>query len=192
MTEEERFQAVYATILRRDTRYDGIYYVGIASTGIVCRPSCRSRTPKPENVRVYDNLNDALKAGFRPCKRCRPEDPGRHGPDAQLAQSAIELIERRYAEPLTLSVMAAQLNISPFHLQRTFKRITGQSPAEHMMQTRLESAGRMLAQSELPVADIARAVGFRSASHFTSVFHRAYGCSPHAYRAQGGSPCPTQ
>ncbi|MFK7691308.1 bifunctional transcriptional activator/DNA repair enzyme AdaA [Paenibacillus sp. HJGM_3] len=186
MTESERFQAVYESILRRDTRYDGIYYVGIATTGIVCRPSCRSRIPKPENVRVYDSLEAALRAGFRPCKRCKPDTPGQNGPDAQLAQAALKLIQHQYAEPLTLAVMASRLNISPFHLQRTFKRTTGRTPAEQLMQTRLETARRKLTQSNHPVADIARAVGFRSASHFTAVFHRTYGCSPQTYRAQGG------
>jgi AraC family transcriptional regulator, regulatory protein of adaptative response / methylphosphotriester-DNA alkyltransferase methyltransferase len=186
MMEDKRFQAVYETILSRDTRYDGRYYVGIVTTRIFCRPSCRSRTPKPENVRVYESIEEARRAGFRPCKRCRPDTPGQHGPDAEIAHTVIELIQQKYTDNLTLTDIAVQLRMSPFHLQRVFKRTTGTTPSKHLLHTRLESAKQLLIQNGQPIADIARAVGFRSASHFSSVFHKTYGCSPHEHRDKGG------
>ena len=80
---------LYGAMSARDPRFDGRYYVGIVSTGIVCFPSCRSRLPRRENVRVYASLADALRAGFRPCKRCRPDSPRRQSPDAEMANRAL-------------------------------------------------------------------------------------------------------
>lgn len=180
--EDDIFESVYETILRRDTKYDGRYYVGIKSTGIFCRPSCRSRIPKPENVKVYGSIEEARQAGFRPCKRCRPDHPAPHGPDAEIARAVTELIERRYNENLTLGEMAAALNLSPFHLQRVFKRSTGATPAKQLLHTRLERSKRLLAEEDLPIAEIAAAVGFRSPSHFSYVFQKTVGCGPMEYR----------
>ncbi|UUZ79189.1 helix-turn-helix domain-containing protein [Paenibacillus sp. P26] len=173
--EDDIFESVYETILRRDTKYDGRYYVGIKSTGIFCRPSCRSRIPKPENVKVYGSIEEARQAGFRPCKRCRPDHPAPHGPDAEIARAVTELIERRYNENLTLGEMAAALNLSPFHLRRVFKRSTGATPAKQLLHTRLERSKRLLAEEDLPIAEIAAAVGFRSPSHFSYVFQKTVG-----------------
>ncbi|WP_257351101.1 bifunctional transcriptional activator/DNA repair enzyme AdaA [Pseudalkalibacillus decolorationis] len=176
------FQSVYETILQRDTRYDGVYYVGIRSTGIFCRPSCRSRIPKPENVQVYKSIEEAREAGFRPCKRCKPDNPDQHGPDAKMAQAVIDLIQERYPEPLTLDKMASELNISPYHLQRVFKRTTGKTPSKQLLHTRLEMAEQLLAQKEQSIAEIAEVVGFRSVSHFSDVFKKTVGCTPNDYR----------
>ncbi|MFE6799737.1 bifunctional transcriptional activator/DNA repair enzyme AdaA [Paenibacillus chitinolyticus] len=184
MNKDAIFKSVYETILSRDTRHDGQYYVGITSTGIFCRPSCRSRTPKPENVRVYDSIERALDAGFRPCKRCKPENPSPHGPDAELAETVLGLIRTRYGENLTLHGLASELNISPYHLQRTFKRTTGISPSRQLLLTRMEEAKHRLARSEQPIGEIAAAVGFRSASHFSAVFHKTAGCTPNEFREQ--------
>lgn len=177
------FQSVYETILRRDTRYDGQYYVGIVSTGIYCRPSCRSRIPKRENVRLYGSIAGARRAGFRPCKRCRPDHPDPHGPDAAIAQAVLDLIQQRYSENLTLGDMARALHLSPYHLGRVCKRMTGMTPARQLLQTRMEVAKRLLAQNQA-ITEIAAAVGFGTHSHFAFVFQKAAGCTPQEYRAK--------
>lgn len=182
MNGNDIFQSVYETILRRDTKYDGRYYVGIATTGIYCRPSCRSRTPKPENVRIYASIEEAAQAGFRPCKRCRPDHPDAHGPDAQIAEAVGAIIRERYTEHITLNGIAAELKISPYHLQRVYKRMTGISPSRQLLLTRIEAAKRQLARQERTIAEIASAVGFRSASHFSVTFLKTAGCSPNEYR----------
>ncbi|MDB5084568.1 MAG: helix-turn-helix protein [Bacilli bacterium] len=182
--DDDLFQSVYETILRRDTRYDGIYYVGIRSTGIFCRPSCRSRIPKPENVQVYSSIEEARWAGFRPCKRCRPDSPSLEGPDAEIARAVTDLIENRYPGNLTLGEMAAAINISPYHLQRVFKRTTGTTPAKQLLHTRMEAAKRFLVQNEQAIAEIAVEVGFRSVSHFSVVFQKTVGCTPNEYRGK--------
>ncbi len=183
------FHKVYDVILRNDTLYDGRIYVGVRTTGIVCRPSCRARTPKKENITLFNSLTEALKAGFRPCKRCRPEQPGANGPDAELVERLNAVIAARYRQPLTLPDLAAALNISPFHLQRVYKRTVGITPAERLRSVRIEAAKTLLMPEGPSVADAAAAVGFRSASHFSSIFRKTTGLSPNMFRRQekGGS-----
>ncbi|WP_174819862.1 bifunctional transcriptional activator/DNA repair enzyme AdaA [Paenibacillus koleovorans] len=178
------FQRVYETILSRETKLDGRYYVGIKTTGIYCRPSCRSRTPKPENVTIYGSIEAAQQAGYRACKRCRPDVPGANGPDAALAAQARELLRSRYAEPWTLPAIAGELRLSPFHLQRVFKRSTGTTPAKELLHIRMDRAKQLLAATDDPIANIASAVGIKGASHFSSLFQQTYGLTPHEYRLQ--------
>ncbi|WP_408007649.1 bifunctional transcriptional activator/DNA repair enzyme AdaA [Pseudalkalibacillus sp. A8] len=187
MDSEQVFKSVYETILSRDTRYDGQYYVGIVTTGIFCRPSCRSRTPKPENVKVFKSIEEAREAGFRPCKRCRPENPSKHGPDAEVVKSINKMIQHKYPQSLTLSHMATELNMSPYHLQRVYKRMTGMTPSKKLLQKRMEAAKGLLLKREIPIAEISPLVGFNSVSHFSSVFKKTTGCTPIEYRINNQS-----
>jgi AraC family transcriptional regulator of adaptative response / methylphosphotriester-DNA alkyltransferase methyltransferase len=182
--ERELFEQVYASIVNKEATYDGIYYTGVKTTRIVCRPSCRARTPKRENITLYPSVAAAVRDGFRPCKRCRPEAPGPHGPDAALAAQTDALLTARYGERLTLQALAKELAVSPYHLQRTYKRVMGVSPLERLHDIRLEAARRLLRDSVAAraVADIARAIGFRSASHFAVWFRAETGVSPLEYR----------
>lgn len=175
-------QDLWHTILKRDRKYDGIYYLGIKSTGIYCRPSCRSRLPKRENVLVFRSAEQAQQAGFRACKRCKPDNPGPDGPDAELAAHVIGVITDRLRQSPTLKELAVDAGVSPFHLQRTFKRVTGTTPAVYALQAKLERGKRLLADSEASVAQIADSVGIRSASHFTAAFLKTFGQTPTAYR----------
>ncbi|WP_349408469.1 bifunctional transcriptional activator/DNA repair enzyme AdaA [Pseudalkalibacillus sp. SCS-8] len=179
---EDVFQSVYETMMERDTRFDGIYYVGIRSTGIVCRPSCRSRLPKRENVSLYTSVEEALQAGFRPCKRCKPENPGHLGPDAEMVAAVQNIINRQYREPLTLKDIAQHLNVSPYHLHRVVKRSTGETPSALLVRKRLEKAVELFYDSQQTIAKISGKVGFKSPSHFSAVFKKMKGCSPNEYR----------
>lgn len=86
MQEKDKlFEEVYQAVLERSDRYDGIYYTAIRTTGIYCRPSCRSRTPKPENVTIYSSVKEAERNGYRACKRCQPEKIELHNPDSEIA-----------------------------------------------------------------------------------------------------------
>lgn len=174
---------LYETMQQRDTRFDGALFIGIVTTGIVCFPSCRSRLPKRENVRVYVSLEEALQAGFRPCKRCKPDNPKRQSPDAEVANLVLEILNSRFSETLTLQSLADELNMSPYHLQRTFKRFTGLSPAKKLQHIRMDHARRLLHTTEATVTEVAEAVGFRSVSHFTATFRRELGVLPKEFRA---------
>lgn len=174
---------LYEAMTRREPTFDGRLYVGIVSTGIVCYPSCRSRLPKRENVRAYASLEAALDAGFRPCKRCKPDSIERRSPDAEIVRQVKELIAERFAEPLTLSILAVELNISPFHLQRIFKRFTNKSPSKQLQETRLMQAGTWLTEEDWSISEVAKRVGFRSASHFSALFQKEFGVAPSEFRS---------
>lgn len=176
------FQSVYDSVVQRDTKYDGIYYTGIKTTGIVCRPSCKSRTPKKENVLLFQRVEDAIKAGFRPCKRCRPEQIGKWNPDARIAFDVKQIIKKSYSISITLHYLADKIAISPFHLQRVFKRETGITPSVFLHKTRVNKAKQLLQESDLTMIEIAKLVGFQSPSHFSTVFNRYANMPPKQYR----------
>ncbi|MHA6533103.1 bifunctional transcriptional activator/DNA repair enzyme AdaA [Paenibacillus sp. BAC0078] len=182
--DQTLFERIYDSVLRREPTYDGVYYTAVLTTHIVCRPSCRARTPKAGNVVFYDSLEKAVAAGFRPCKRCKPEEGGVLRPDAVLAAQADELMADRFGQKMTLQSLAELLRVSPFHLQRTYKRVTGRSPAEMLDQLRVEKACALLADTELAVAEVGQAVSFRGPSHFAAWFTRKIGLSPTEYRSQ--------
>jgi AraC family transcriptional regulator, regulatory protein of adaptative response / methylphosphotriester-DNA alkyltransferase methyltransferase len=175
-------EAIWKAILNCEPTFDGQYYYAVLTTGIFCRPSCRSRTPKRDNVRIFSSIQEAVQAGFRPCKRCRPDERP-HCPDIELVMQMKDLIQRRCHERLTLSTVAKQLSISPYHLHRVFKRVTGMTPAQYIFRTRITRAMESLKhEHSKSIADIAFELGFRSLSHFSVVFRRATGRTPSEYR----------
>lgn len=184
-------ETVWHAIVACDPIFDGQYYYGVVTTGIFCRPSCRSRTPQPHNVRLFGTVTAARTAGFRPCKRCRPEDT--HSPDARLVDLAKTIVTQRYREPLTLHTLAQELAVSPSHLHRTFKRVTGVTPAEYLLGARL-NAVEALQDPSRSITDIAHAIGFGSSAHFATLFKRSMGCTPSCFRTMharenGRVPC---
>ncbi len=183
----ELFDRIYESIAKKESTYDGVFYTGVLTTKIVCRPSCRARTPKRENIKLYDSFEGAIRAGFRPCKRCRPEEPGPHGPDAALAAKVDALIGEHLSERVTLKSLAAALAISPYHLQRTYKRLVGHSPAVQLQRARIEAAQQMLADGKNSISEIGSAVGFRSPSHFAVWFRSETGLTPSEYRESNAS-----
>lgn len=184
LLDEELFNKVYESIVKKESTYDGIYYTGVKTTRIVCRPSCRAKTPKRENITLYPSVQAAIRDGFRPCKRCKPEFPGALGPDALLAAQTDAIIAACYGERISLREIAQKLAISPYHLQRTYKRVTGRSPMEQLHKTQLTAALRLLEEEKLPIHEVAGKVGFRGASHFAVWFREQTGRSPSAYRKE--------
>jgi len=174
---EERWRAITAN----DSAYDDAFIYAVKSTGIFCRPSCKSRAPKRERVRIFQNAADARSAGFRPCKRCKPT--GHALPDEEWIMQITQYIDNHYEEPLPLSVLAEIGHGSPYHLQRIFKRTTGISPNAYVQQTRVRRAKELLAGSEQPVADIAAAVGIANTPYFITLFKRLTGETPAQYRS---------
>ncbi|RKN82125.1 bifunctional transcriptional activator/DNA repair enzyme AdaA [Paenibacillus ginsengarvi] len=173
---------LWNTIVTRNRKYDGIYYLGIKTTGIYCRPSCRSRLPKRENVSVYRSPGEARQAGYRACKRCKPDSPGPNGPDAELAAQVKAVVDSRLHHSPSLQELAGEIGVSPFHLQRTFKKVTGTSPAAYALNAKLDRARQLLLATDKPAAHIATQVGFRSPSHFSAAFHKKFGQTPSELR----------
>ncbi|WP_309571326.1 Ada metal-binding domain-containing protein [Deinococcus sp.] len=128
--DEHRWKAVLA----HDTAADGLFWYGVKSTGIYCRPGCPSRRPKRENVSFHDSPDAAQAAGFRPCKRCTPE---RVDTGARAVAQAQTLLDCAESAP-TLTELASAVGVSPFHLQRVFKARLGVSPKQYALRARTE------------------------------------------------------
>lgn len=196
----EAHEAHYLALLARDARFDGIFFTGVTSTGIYCRPVCRVRTPRRENCRFFDHAAQAENAGFRPCLRCRPElAPHRLGwsmqdASAMLAQQAARLLDEPEAwTELTPSVaqLALRLGVSERHVRRIFEAQFGVSPLQYLQTRRLLNAKQLLTDTDLPVSHIAHCSGFASVRRFNAAFVQHYGLNPTRLRQDGAKHAAT-
>lgn len=175
---DERWQA----ITHNDQSYDAIFIYAVTSTAICCRPSCKSRDPKKENVRIFNDVEEALSAGFRPCKRCKPGDI--RLPDEEWTVQIKEYINTHYHEPLSLDILADICHGSPYHLQRTFKKIAGVTPVEYIQQVRISHAMKELSTNNKPIAEVGFAVGLPNTPYFITLFKKRTGQTPKQYQME--------
>ncbi|WP_233522583.1 bifunctional transcriptional activator/DNA repair enzyme AdaA [Peribacillus glennii] len=173
---EEKWQA----IILNNEAYNRKFFYAVKTTGIFCRPSCKSKMPNKENVLIFDNAQQAITEGFRPCKRCKPT--GGPLPDHEWVTQITHYIEANYNKKLTLQSLADICHGSPYHLQRTFKRIKRVTPIEYIQKTRITKAVEYLADSEESITEIAGAVGMYNTSYFTTLFKKKTGLTPTEYR----------
>lgn len=179
------FDACYRAMIAKDRRFDGVFFVGVKSTGIYCRCVCSARTPKSENCTFYRSPASAEAAGYRPCLLCRPERAPGQGripapvdAVARLATLATRRIESGALDHGSLTELAARLGVSARHLRRAVLQTTGLSPVEIAQTQRLLSAKQLLSDTKMPVGEVALASGFRSLRRFQSSFQERYGLSP--------------
>ncbi len=177
LTLEEMWSAVAAN----DATYDGLFFYGVGTTGIFCRPSCKSRRPKPENVRYFDSADAARAAGYRPCKRCRSDLPA-YSPMLELARKLRALLDATYAEPRAFAQGLKPLGISARRAGELFRAEYGTTPGEYTAFLRLKLARRLLAETRDPLVDVALATGFAGLSGFYRFFTAREGITPAAYR----------
>jgi AraC family transcriptional regulator of adaptative response / DNA-3-methyladenine glycosylase II len=175
----------------RDARFDGLFFVGVTTTRVYCRPVCPSRAARREHRRFFDSAASAEGAGFRPCRRCRPElAQARALVDAvpRLAHLAALRIASGALNGRSVAELASELGVSERHLRRALEREIGVSPLGLAQTHRLFLAKRLLAETTLPVARIAFASGFQSLRRFNSAFRVRYLLSPRDLRrdARGG------
>ena len=184
--------AAYRAVQSRDPRFDGRLFVGVLSTGIYCRPSCPSRTPRPENCRFFPTAAACVGAGFRACRRCRPDAlPGSPDwdVDADLAGRALQLLGDGVIDTAGVSGLARRLSVSPRHLHRVMVAQVGAAPAELARTRRSQVARTLIEQTTWSMADIAFAAGFRSVRQFNEVMRDHDGAPPSSLRL-GGVPVP--
>jgi AraC family transcriptional regulator of adaptative response / DNA-3-methyladenine glycosylase II len=183
--------ACFRAVRARDRRFDGQFFVAVASTGIYCRPICPARPPKRENMRFFSSAAAAEGEGFRPCLRCRPERaPGLATIDAagRLIGAAIAGIEEHALSNARVGELAASLGISDRHLRRVTEAELGVSPIELAQTQRLLLAKRLLGETSLNLTEIAFASGFGSLRRFNALFKSRYGLSPRALRGHPDAP----
>ncbi len=172
----------WAAICTKDAAAEGRFWFAVVTTGVYCRPTCRSRTPRRENVRFFDTPAAAEAAGFRPCKRCQPQQaqPAIELEHAAAVEQACALI--RNADPApSLAMLAAAVGMSPYHFQRVFKAHTGVSPKQYAMTVRRQRAAATLQAPGSVTAAIYDA-GYTSGGHFYAESAAAIGMTPTAYR----------
>jgi AraC family transcriptional regulator of adaptative response / DNA-3-methyladenine glycosylase II len=182
----------YRALCSRDARFDGRFYTAVLSTGIYCRPICPARPPRIEHCAFFPSAAAAQAAGFRPCLRCRPElAPGIAGwrGTANTVQRAMALIAQGTAEPGgDVESLADRLGVGSRHLRRLFERHVGASPATVAQAQRVLFAKKLLAETTLPIAEVAIASGFGSLRRFNEVMRRTFGRPPRELRrARSGS-----
>jgi AraC family transcriptional regulator of adaptative response / DNA-3-methyladenine glycosylase II len=179
----------HAAIEAKDPRFDGVFFIGVTSTGIYCRCVCPARTPKRANRRFFASAAAAEGAGFRPCLICRPElAPGLSRLEAheRLASAALAAIEAGALEEGDLEALAARLGASSRHLRRAVAKTYGASPIALAQTHRLLTAKRLLRDTDLSITDVAFASGFQSLRRFNTLFQARYRLSPSRVRAQRG------
>jgi AraC family transcriptional regulator of adaptative response / DNA-3-methyladenine glycosylase II len=178
----------YNALAARDSRFDGVFFVGVTSTGIYCRPICPAKTPKKANCRFFASAEAAERDSFRPCLRCRPElAPGSAPVDD--AHRIVHLLAQRIEEGLIdgdagLEDIAAQFELSARQIRRIVKKQLGVSPVELLRTRRLLLAKQLLTETTLPVTEIAFASGFSSLRRFNHVFSTRYTMPPSRFRKQ--------
>jgi AraC family transcriptional regulator of adaptative response / DNA-3-methyladenine glycosylase II len=185
----------YRALRTHDSRFDGRFFVGVASTRIYCRPVCTARTPLRRNCTFYASAAAAEARGFRPCLRCRPElAPGYAAVDAnrRLAQSAAGMIEDGRLADASLEKLAQALGVTDRHLRRVFQQEFGVSPVEYAQTQRLLLAKRLLTDSALPVIDVAMASGFASLRRFNDSFRTRYRMTPGELRRDAAGEAPAE
>lgn len=180
----ENVHLLYQALLERDERFDGKLFFAVTSTGIYCRPVCPAPKPKPQNVLYFADAKTAALAGFRACKRCRPESrpgsPAWEGTKATVSR-ALRLLASTEC-PENLQTLADKLGVTDRHLRRLFQKHLGKSPLDVRRGNRLSLATTLLADSDGTIADIAYASGFHSLRRFNDVFKAEFGMPPSEWR----------
>lgn len=182
----------YRALTARDTRFDGVFFVGVKSTGIYCRPVCTAKTPGRQRCRFFNSAALAEQAGFRPCLRCRPELAPGLAPVEQQRTVAWTAAARIEAGVLndggSLEELAASLGLSSRQLRRSVRNELGVSPVELAQTNRLLLAKRLIAETQLPMVEVAFAAGFDSVRRFNALFQSHYRLTPSALRRSSAPP----
>jgi AraC family transcriptional regulator, regulatory protein of adaptative response / methylated-DNA-[protein]-cysteine methyltransferase len=176
-------QIMMDAVAAHDRSMDGVFYYAVLTTGIYCRPSCPSKRPRRENVVFFRAREAAERAGFRPCKRCKPEAAA-GDPNAQLVEKVCRHIDAHPGEPVTLEALGRALGMSPFHLQRTFKALTGITPRAYSDSRRLNSLKAGLREGHSVTRSLYDA-GYGSSSRLYENASAHLGMTPSRYRKQG-------
>ncbi len=175
------FEEKYEIIKNNDETYDSIFYYAVKTTGIYCKPSCKSKLPRKENIEFYDNVNEILKKGYRPCKRCR-SDLQEYKPNKEIANKLKNKIEKIFHEKELLSEEINKLGLSKKRVVEIFKEEYKITPSQYLNNLRIIHTKKLLTETNKNITDIAYTVGFKSISTFYKIFKDQTNTTPIIYR----------
>lgn len=176
----------WALVCARDAQVDGLFYYGVTTTEIYCRPSCPSRQAKPEHVRFFETREDAQSDGFRACKRCRPDDAHTHDARIEIITQLCRLIAHSHSPP-TLTELATHTSWSPSHLQKCFRAHLGLSPRDYALALSHQRIQLALDTPQTRITDAIFEAGFQSVSQFYARSDEMLGMTPSTWRARGSA-----
>lgn len=176
-------EARWAAVQARDAGADGRFFYSVRTTGVYCRPSCGARLPRRENVAFHASAAQAEAAGFRPCRRCRPDQPSLAERQARMVAQACRTIESADEAP-DLATLAAEAGVSLYHFHRVFKAVTGVTPKAYADAHRARRVRQALPQAKT-VTQALYDAGFNSNARFYASTPQVLGMTPSAYRAGG-------
>ena len=173
----------WASVVARDGKADGQFVYSVKTTGVYCRPSCASRLARPENVAFHATCNEAERAGFRPCRRCKPDQPALAAQHAATVARLCRRIENADVPP-GLEVLAAEAGLSPYHLHRVFKSVTGLTPRAYAAAHRAKRVRQELARGG-SVTNAIFDAGYNSNGRFYEESNAVLGMTPSTFRSGG-------
>src|SRR5260370_18877661 len=183
--EQEFWRASYwDAVAARDRGMDSVFFYAVLSTGIYCRPSCPRKRPNPENVVFFGTRDGAVRAAFRACKRCKPEADDSRDANSEVVEKVCRYIGSHRGEPAALVALRRAIGLSPFHLQRTFKALTGITPRAYADSRRLQSLKSGLREGHSVTRSLYDA-GFGSSSRLYERASSKLGMTPLRYSKQG-------
>ncbi|WP_419893512.1 bifunctional transcriptional activator/DNA repair enzyme AdaA [Oceanobacillus kimchii] len=181
------FTLMWDAVVECDKKYDGKFFYAVKTTGIFCRPSCKSKNPNYENICFFENAKDAIEQGFRPCKRCQPElSIVTYNPQQEIVDESINYLKQHYQEIITLNSLAFKIGVSPSYLSRVFKEKLGITPHKYLEIIRIHKAHQLLLNTVYNSTEICFQVGYKNFSSFYRHFKKISGCSPSQYRIKNG------
>jgi AraC family transcriptional regulator of adaptative response / DNA-3-methyladenine glycosylase II len=195
---DQDIRRFHNALAAHDPRFDGVFFVGVTSTGVYCRPICPAKTPKPANRRFFDTPQEAEQSGFRPCLRCRPElAPGSAPVDdgQRIAQLIVQRLEEgHFDEKAGLEAIAEQFELSSRQIRRIVRKELRVPPIQLLLTRRLLLAKQLLTETRLPITEVAFASGFASLRRFNDAFNTRYRMPPTRLRkeAREGVAAPGQ
>lgn len=173
-------QKRWESIVNNDKKADDDFIYAVKTTQIFCKPSCKARQAKKENVVIYENAQGALADGYRPCKKCNPLESLNHSEEWSLQIKNI--VQKYYKDNLSLSEITSLCHGSKFHLSRLFKQENDMSIMEYQYQVKMEKALELIYNEQLAIKQVAEQVGYKSTSHFIKHFKAYYGQSPKKFK----------
>lgn len=184
MSSDADFAHWHHAVNTRDARFNGVFVVALTSTRVYCLPSCPSRLARPEHRRFFTSSVDADVAGYRPCRRCRPDALSETPLDAvpRTGQQVMEQIAAGALDRQSIGELASSMGLSERHLRRALERRMGVTPTRLALTLRLQRATELLRDPRHTVSRVAYDSGFRSVRRFNAAFRAQFGMSPTAWR----------